>query len=240
MTAQFSSLCSFRDMTFFAIFFRKLELFLFFKTLKFPTLLLGPVKVLSRIANLASKNPCSILYSFRDELTKTIPNILPNKIYQPKIYIVITALVNHSHIIQTIQETNHLIILVIEADHQNKEIHEISHKIDIVDQIVKIINIETTIHAQIQSRECSFNTKSHSNSRNRHYSNDRSRNSSNKRNRNYSNNRNRSYSNNRNQRKNNRSRNNSYNRSNYQRTNNNYYNRSRNTSQNRNPSYNTQ
>ena len=42
------------------------------------------------------------------------------------------------------------IILIIEVDHQNKEIHKIFHKIDIVDQIAKIISIEKTIHDQIQ------------------------------------------------------------------------------------------
>ena len=35
----------------------------------------------------------------------------------------------------------------------DEEIHEISHKIDIVDQLVKIINIEITIHDQIQTEE---------------------------------------------------------------------------------------
>ena len=75
------------------------------------------------------------------------------KIYQTKIYIVLTALVNHSQIIQVIQETNHPITPVIEVNHQNKEIHEISHKVDIVAQIAKTISIETTIHVQIQSEE---------------------------------------------------------------------------------------
>ena len=75
------------------------------------------------------------------------------KLYQTKIYIVKTALENHFQIIQIIQETNHFITLVIEVDRQNKEIHEISHKIDIVDQIVKIISIETTTHDQIQTEE---------------------------------------------------------------------------------------
>ena len=73
---------------------------------------------------------------------------LPNKIY-----IVTTALVNHSQIIQITQEINHPISLVIEGDHQNKEVHEISHKIDKVDQKAKIISIETTIHVQIQTEE---------------------------------------------------------------------------------------
>ena len=72
---------------------------------------------------------------------------LPNK----KKYIVITALVNHSQIIQITQETNHPITLVIEVDHQNKEIYEISHKIDIVDQIAKITSLKTTIHDRIQT-----------------------------------------------------------------------------------------
>ena len=55
--------------------------------------------------------------------------------------------------IQITQKTSHPIILVIEVDHQNKEIHEISHKIDIVDQIVKIISIEVIIHDQIQTEQ---------------------------------------------------------------------------------------
>ena len=73
------------------------------------------------------------------------------KIYQKKIYIVLIALENHFQI-KISQGTNHFIFLVIEAGHQNKEIQEISHKIDI-DQIVKIISIETTIHNQIQTEE---------------------------------------------------------------------------------------
>ena len=44
---------------------------------------------------------------------------------------------------------NYLITLVIEVDHQNKEIHEV----DIIDQIAKIISIETTIHVEIQTEE---------------------------------------------------------------------------------------
>ena len=73
--------------------------------------------------------------------------------YQTKIYIVTTALVNHFQISQIIQETNHSLTLVIEVDHQNKEIPEISHKIDTVDQTVKMISIEITIHDQIQTEE---------------------------------------------------------------------------------------
>ena len=51
---------------------------------------------------------------------------------------------NHFQIIQTTPETNHPITLIIEADRQNKESHKNSHKIDIVDQIVKTIRIEKT------------------------------------------------------------------------------------------------
>ena len=36
---------------------------------------------------------------------------------------------------------------------QNNEIHEISHKIDIVDQLAKITSLETTIHDQIQTEQ---------------------------------------------------------------------------------------
>ena len=64
-----SILCSFRDMTFFAIFskvFSKLKLLIFFKNLKFLTLYLGTVRVLSKIANLALKHDCSNPCSFRD------------------------------------------------------------------------------------------------------------------------------------------------------------------------------
>ena len=62
-------------------------------------------------------------------------------------YIVIIALENHFQAIKTILEINHHITLVIEVDRPNKEIHEISHKIDIVDQIV-----ETTTHDQTQTQ----------------------------------------------------------------------------------------
>ena len=56
-------------MTFFAIFskvFSKLKLLIFFKNLKFLTLYLGTVRVLSKIANLALKHDCSNPCSFRD------------------------------------------------------------------------------------------------------------------------------------------------------------------------------
>ena len=41
----------------------------------------------------------------------------------------------------------------MEADHQNKKIHEISHKIDTFEQIFEVINIEITIHDQTQTEE---------------------------------------------------------------------------------------
>ena len=53
--------------------------------------------------------------------------------------------------IQITLENNHLIIQIIEDDHQRKKFHEISHKTDIVDQTVEIVNIERTIHDQIQT-----------------------------------------------------------------------------------------
>ena len=68
-------------------------------------------------------------------------------------YTVIIALENHSQAIQITQETNHHLAQVIEVDLQNKKTHEISHKIDIVDQIVKIINIEITIRDRIQTEQ---------------------------------------------------------------------------------------
>ena len=52
---------------------------------------------------------------------------------------------------QTTLDNTHLIIRIIEDDHQTKEIHEISHKTDIVDQTVEIISIEITIQDQIQT-----------------------------------------------------------------------------------------
>ena len=65
---------------------------------------------------------------------------LPNKMYTAKI-----APENPFPAIKTILEINHHITLLIEVDHPNKEIHEISHKIEIADRIV-----ETTIHDRIQ------------------------------------------------------------------------------------------
>ena len=68
---------------------------------------------------------------------------LPNK----KVYIVITVQENHVQATQITQEINHHITQVIEVDHPNEKIHEISHKIDITDRIAKITKIN--IHARI-------------------------------------------------------------------------------------------
>ena len=73
------------------------------------------------------------------------------KIYQTKIYIVLTVQENHFQATQITQEINHHITQVIEVDRPNKEIHEISHKIDIADRKTKI-----TIHDRIQSQQKLF------------------------------------------------------------------------------------
>ena len=62
-------------------------------------------------------------------------------------YTVTIALENHFQINKTILEISHHTTLIIEVDHLNREILEIFHKIDIVDQIV-----ETTTHDQTQTR----------------------------------------------------------------------------------------
>ena len=67
---------------------------------------------------------------------------LPKKMYKALI-----AQENYSQAIKTILEVNHHTTLVIEVDHPNKEIHEISHKIDIADRIV-----ETTTDDQFQTQ----------------------------------------------------------------------------------------
>ena len=57
---------------------------------------------------------------------------------------------------QITQEINHHITPVIEVDRPNEEIHEISHKIDIVDRIAKITKIEITIHDRVQIQQNLF------------------------------------------------------------------------------------
>ena len=70
---------------------------------------------------------------------------------QIKTFPVIKAREKHFQTVRITQEINHLITLITKADHQNTEIHEISHKIDIVDQIVETISTETIIHDQIRT-----------------------------------------------------------------------------------------
>ena len=70
--------------------------------------------------------------------------------YQTRIYTVIIALENIFQATETIQEINHLLTPVIEVDRPNKEIHEIFHKIDIVDRIAKITKTKITVHDRIQ------------------------------------------------------------------------------------------
>ena len=75
---------------------------------------------------------------------------LPNK----NIYIVITVQENHFRATQITQGINHHITQVIEVDHPNEEIHEISHKIDITDRIAKIAKV--TIHDRIPIQQILF------------------------------------------------------------------------------------
>ena len=78
------------------------------------------------------------------------------KTYQTRIYTVLIALENHFQATQINQEINHHITPVIEVDRPNKEIHENSHKIDIVDRIAKITKIKITIHDRNQTEQNLF------------------------------------------------------------------------------------
>ena len=73
------------------------------------------------------------------------------KIYQTKTFTV--TIVQENHILITIMslENNHSRDITIVEDLQIKEIHVISHKIDIIDQTVKTINIEIIIQDQTQT-----------------------------------------------------------------------------------------
>ena len=72
------------------------------------------------------------------------------EIYPTKTFKVIVQ-ENHFQITQNTLDNSHFIIRIIEEDHQIKEIHKISHKTDIVDQIVEIVDIEITIQDQTQT-----------------------------------------------------------------------------------------
>ena len=76
---------------------------------------------------------------------------------------------NHFQIIQMTQETNHPIILIIEVDHQNKENHKISHKIDFSRSNSQNNQYRNNHSRSNANRTEFFDTKFHSNSRNRHY-----------------------------------------------------------------------
>ena len=74
------------------------------------------------------------------------------KIYPTKTFILIIVQARDFQITQITLDSNHPIIQIIEDDHHTKEIHEISHKTDIVDHIVEVVNIEITIQDQIHTK----------------------------------------------------------------------------------------
>ena len=91
------------------------------------------------------------LQSKKSQISHFINTRKKIKIYQTKIYTANLALENHFQATKIVLEINHHITLVKEVDHPNKEVHEISHKIDIVDRIV-----EKTIHNRIQTQHNLF------------------------------------------------------------------------------------
>ena len=94
-----------------------------------------------KINNKSTKNQINHFINIRNKI----------KIYKTETFTVTIALESHSQIAQIIQEINYLIPLTTELDHQIKEIHEIPHKIDIVDHTVQIHIIEIIIHDQTQT-----------------------------------------------------------------------------------------
>ena len=73
------------------------------------------------------------------------------KFYQTKTFTVTIVQKNHSLITIITLDNNHLTGITIAKNLQITENHEISQKLDIVDQTVKIINVEKTIQDQTQS-----------------------------------------------------------------------------------------
>ena len=71
------------------------------------------------------------------------------KIYPTKTFIAIIVQESPFQITPTTLDNNHPIIQIIVDDHHTKEFQKISHKTDIVDQIVEIINIKIIIQDQI-------------------------------------------------------------------------------------------
>ena len=80
--------------------------------------------------------------STRNQTNHFVSTCKKIKIYQIRTFTVIIVLENHFQTLQVNLETNHLINVATEADHQT------SHKTDIVDQIVEIISIEVIFHDQ--------------------------------------------------------------------------------------------
>ena len=73
------------------------------------------------------------------------------KIYPTKTFIAKKVQENHFQTTPITLDNNTPIIQIIEDDHHTKKIHETFHKTDIVDHLVEIVNIEMTIHDQIQN-----------------------------------------------------------------------------------------
>ena len=97
----------------------------------------------SKIIITNHKNIENQINHFTNTLKKT-------KIYQTKTFTVIIVQENHLVItIMSLDNTSTTDITIVE-DLLIKEIHEISHKIDIVDQTVKTINVEIIIQDQTE------------------------------------------------------------------------------------------
>ena len=73
------------------------------------------------------------------------------KLIKTKTFTVIIVQENHFQTAIIPLDNNHLTEITTAEDLQIKEIHEVFHKIDIVDQTVKTINIEITIQDQTQT-----------------------------------------------------------------------------------------
>ena len=132
-------------------------------------------------------------------------NHFTNKIKKTKVYETKTfteRIVQEKHFLTHLMslENNHPTDMTIVEDLQIKEVHVVSHKVDIVDQTVKTTNIEIIIQDQTQTETITQIITGIVQTQIPDidiFLKDRSRNSSNNRNRNYSNNRNRQYQNNR-------------------------------------------
>ena len=81
------------------------------------------------------------------------------KIYQIKKTFTVTKFQENRSLITIIPLDNHHFNEITIAEDLQKKIHEISHKIDLVDQTVKTINIEITIQDQTQTEVITQITK---------------------------------------------------------------------------------